>query len=668
MCGITGFITNEPCDGLELGARVKEMAERLVHRGPDDSGTWIDAASGVALGFRRLAILDLSPAGHQPMASASGRYIIAFNGEVYNFRELRRELESKGRNFRGGSDTEVMLAAITEWGLEAAVRRFVGMFAFAIWDTQERCLHLVRDRLGIKPLYYGWSGRDFLFGSELKALRANAAFVPTVDRNALALYFRYKCIPQPYSIYHGIRKLPPGFILTVKMDGSSSGGTSSLRAFWSAKEVAERGVRDPFRGGEEDAVAELEELLRESIRLRMIADVPLGAFLSGGIDSSTVVALMQAHSSRPVKTFTIGFYEDSYNEAQHAKQVAAHLGTEHTELYLTPQETFEVIPKLPFLYDEPFSDSSQIPTFLVSALARQHVTVSLSGDGGDELFGGYNHYFLGQFLWKKIGWLPNSIRKLMAASLRRVTPEIWSGLLGSARPLLPSRLAIELRGDRVKKFADMLSAQDAEGFYRQLISDWKRPTELVLGAEEPPIPLTLVDQHANLPTFLQRMMYLDLISYLPDDILAKVDRASMGVSLEARVPLLDHRVVEFAARIPLNMKIRSGRGKWLLRRVLYRHVPRELVERKKMGFGIPISAWLRGPLRDWAEDLFDEKQLRQDGYIRPEPVRRLWADHLSGARDWTSYLWSVLMFQSWRRYWMAAEMKSCQAAPELVLQ
>jgi asparagine synthase (glutamine-hydrolysing) len=667
MCGITGFITREPCDALELHARVKDMADRLVHRGPDDSGTWVDPSAGAALGFRRLAIVDLSPAGHQPMESASGRYVIIFNGEVYNFLELRRELESRNYSFRGHSDTEVMLAAISEWGLEAAVRRFVGMFAFALWDCQDRALHLVRDRLGIKPLYYGWSGKTFLFGSELKSLRANPGFSPEIDRDALTLFFRYQYIPQPYSIYKGIQKLPPGFILTIKPGISSSLEKTSLRAYWSAKDVAERGARDIFAGTEQDATKELDALLREAVRLRMIADVPLGAFLSGGIDSSTVVALMQVQSSRSVKTFTIGFYEDEYNEAQHAKQVAAHLGTDHTELYLSPEQVFDVIPKIPSLYDEPFSDSSQIPTYLVSALARQQVTVSLSGDGGDELFGGYHHYFLGRSIWRGIGWLPYSVRRSLAWMLRQAAPETWNHILKLVAPIFTSRLRTGLRGDRVHKLAEILAARYSEEFYKELVSCWKRPTELVCSGQEPTTVLGDMNEWATLPSFPQRMMFLDLLTYLPDDILTKVDRASMGVSLEARVPLLDHRVVEFAARIPLGMKIRSGKGKWLLRQVLYRYLPKELIERRKMGFGIPLGAWLRGPLREWAEGLLDERQMRQDGYLRPEPIRKLWVDHLAG-NDWGYYLWAVLMFQSWLQHWMKGQGERSEAVSQVVLQ
>jgi asparagine synthase (glutamine-hydrolysing) len=658
MCGLAGFISAGPCEEQELRARVCRMADQIVHRGPDDSGAWVDGEAGIALGSRRLAIVDLSPAGHQPMLSSCGRYVIAFNGEVYNFLDLRRELEPRGHGFRGHSDTEVMLGAIREWGLEAAVKKFVGMFAFALWDRRERALHLVRDRLGIKPLYYGSAGKVFIFGSELKALRAHPDFVPAINRDALALLMRHNYIPQPYSIYQGIFKLAPGCLLTIKTRDSVPPAHARPVPYWSAKEVAESGAANPFLGSAQEATEQLDALLRDAVRLRMIADVPLGAFLSGGVDSSAVVALMQAQSNRPVKTFTIGFHEEGYNEAPHAKAVAAHLGTEHTELYLTPEETRAVIPKLPILFDEPFSDSSQIPTYLISALARRQVTVSLSGDGGDELFGGYPRYTLALSLWKWIGWMPPALRRRLAPILSRVadlskapdtaspdrglgwlTP--WSDLYGRPGPI----------GGKVHKLAEVLGLENREELYRYIVSGWKRPGEVVPGAQEPATILTNSAQWASLPEFFQRMMFLDLVSYLPDDILTKVDRASMGVSLEARVPILDHRVVEFAARLPSSMKLCHGQGKWLLRQVLYQYVPRELIERPKMGFGVPIDAWLRGPLRDWAEELMSEDRLKREGYFHPEPIRSRWADHLSGRRNWDYCLWGVLMFQAWLEHW-----------------
>lgn len=642
MCGISG--------GLQLGLNCGEwedvlsrMGAALRHRGPDDGGVWYDAEAGVGLVHRRLSIVDLSPAGHQPMHSADGRYVISFNGEIYNFTALRRELESYGHGFRGHSDTEVMLAAFSRWGIEAAVKRFIGMFAFAVWDAQARVLYLCRDRAGEKPLYYGWIGDTFLFGSELKALRAHPAWRGEIDRDVLPLFLRYNYVPAPYSIYKGVRKLTPGTILSVSPDGAARNGNCRPQPYWTAREAAEEGVRHPFRGSAEEAVAELERLLSEVVAGQMVADVPLGAFLSGGIDSSLVVALMQAQSAAPVKTFTIGFHEAGYNEAEFAKAVAAHLKTDHTELYVTPKEAMDVIPRLPTLYDEPFADSSQIPTFLISEMTRRHVTVSLSGDGGDELFGGYNRYLWGRSIWDKIGWVPLRLRRAAAGGVVSISPATWDAAFG----VLPRSLRHATPGDKLHKMAEILSVEDTEAMYRRLVSSWHRPGELVRGGSEPPTALTDDTCWADLADFVQRMMYFDLITYLPDDILVKVDRAAMGVSLETRVPYLDHRVIEFAWRVPLALKIRDGKGKWLLRQVLYKYVPPVLVERPKAGFGVPIDAWLRGPLHEWAEGLLDERRLRREGYFEPGPIRKKWDEHLSGSANWMFCLWSVLMFQSW---------------------
>ncbi len=647
MCGIAGFIDFSNSLGAdELTTLAQCMADAVAHRGPDDRQAWADAAAGVALGFRRLSILDLSPAGRQPMASASGRYVMVYNGEVYNFAELRRELEAAGASFRGHSDTEIMLAAVERWGMPAAVRRFNGMFAFALWDRQDRRLYLGRDRLGIKPLYYGWAGRVFVFGSELKCLRAHPAFHPQIDRDVLALYLRHNYIPAPYAIYQGVHKLLPGTLLELEVDAGQEEAVP--QPYWSAKEMAERGVADPFEGDEAQAVAALDDLLRQSVRQRMIADVPLGAFLSGGVDSSTIVALMQAQSSRPVETFTIGFAEDDYNEARYAREVARHLGTAHTELLVSPAEALAVIPRLPALYDEPFADASQVPTFLVAQLARRHVTVSLSGDGGDELFGGYNRYFWTRRIWKRVGWMPTAGRRLLAGGLHTLSPERWQALLKTLGPLLPASARQPLLADKVQKLAEVLDVAKQREMYLKLVSQWKRPERVVPGAHEPSTPITDRRAGPNLPDFTQEMMYLDLITYLPDDILVKVDRASMGVSLEARVPFLDdHRLVEFAWRLPLEMKLRNGQGKWILRQVLYQYVPPELIERPKMGFAIPLDQWLRAPLREWAESLLDERRLRQEGYFDPRPVRQKWQEHLEGKRNWQYDLWDILMFQAW---------------------
>jgi asparagine synthase (glutamine-hydrolysing) len=645
MCGITGFLDlshSHPAEALQ--ATVKCMSDTLRHRGPDDSGTWVDAEAGIALGFRRLAILDLSPAGHQPMLSADDRYVIVFNGEVYNFNQLRAELASLGHTFRGHSDTEVMLAAICQWGIQAAVQRFNGMFAFALWDRREGRLTLVRDRLGIKPLYYGWAGSVFLFGSELKALKAHPAFRAGIDRGALALYLRHNYIPAPYTIYTGFCKLLPGTILTLA--GNQLGELPDPVPYWSARQVAESGVAHPFKGSDQEAVVELEALLRESVRERMIADVPLGAFLSGGVDSSAIVALMQVQSSRPVQTFTIGFHESNYNEAEHAKEVARHLGTEHTELYVTPQEAQAVIPRLPALYDEPFADSSQIPTFLIAELARRHVTVSLSGDGGDEIFGGYNRYSWGLNICKATGWMPAALRTFSSAALRRTPPAAWDTLLSNR--LIPPRWRISEAGEKIRKIAEILPTDSPEAIYLDLVSHWKEPASIVRGAAEPPTLVTSRGSWACLPDYIAWMMYMDLVTYLPDDILVKVDRASMGVSLEARVPYLDdHQVVEFAWRLPLRMKMRNGQGKWLLRQVLYQYVPRQMIERPKQGFGVPIDAWLKGPLCEWAEELLDEQRLNREGFFNPAPIRKKWQEHVQGKHNWQYYLWDILMFQAW---------------------
>lgn len=657
MCGFAGFIGG--CAGLassEWQVVLRGMGQAIVHRGPDDAGVWMDADAGVGLVHRRLSILDLSVAGHQPMVSASGRFVIAFNGEIYNHLSLREALEKSaltpspspgsGRGelgWRGHSDTETLLAGFEAWGLDATLKTCVGMFSIALWDRAERVLYLARDRMGEKPLYYGWQKGVFLFGSELKALRAHPAFVGEIDRDALALQLRHNYIPAPYSIYKGICKLPPGTWLKL---GAGEKEAEPV-PYWSLRQAAEQGLSSPFAGSENDAVTALEARLRESVALQMVADVPLGAFLSGGVDSSTVVALMQAQSSRPVKTFTIGFHEEGYNEAEHAKAVAQQLGTEHTELYVTHRQAMEVIPRLPALYDEPFSDSSQIPTFLVSQMTRQHVTVSLSGDAGDELFGGYGRYFLARSVWNKVGHVSGLGRRALAGGIRLLSPSAWSALASPLRGVLPASLRHRPIGDRLHKLAEILSHDQPDALYRGLVSGWKSPADMVISASEPPTVLTTPDAWPRMADFEHRMMYLDAMSYLADDILVKVDRAAMGVSLETRVPFLDHRVVEYAWSLPLSLKIRGGQSKWILRQVLYKHVPKELVERPKMGFAVPIDAWLRGPLRDWAEDLLDESRLRREGFFNPAPIRQRWLEHLSGLRNWQHHLWGVLMFQAW---------------------
>lgn len=637
MCGITGFLSTQHHDVSIL----QRMATTLTHRGPDDAGIWCQTDAGISLAHRRLAIVDLSQAGHQPMHSVNGRYILVFNGEIYNHSQLRYELEQSGflTEWRGHSDTETLLAAIEAWGLEATLKRSIGMFAIALWDKHAHTLSLARDRIGEKPLYYGWQGDTFLFGSELKALRAHPAFQASIDRNALCLFLRYCYIPAPYSIYQGVAKLQPGCILSVSLEQRHPQVTS----YWSAVEVAEAGVANTFQGSDTDAIEELELLLKGAVSQQMMADVPLGAFLSGGLDSSMIVALMQAQSSRPVKTFSIGFTEAAYNEAIYAKAVAKHLGTEHTELYVSAAQAMAVIPTLPRLYDEPFADASQIPTYLVAQLARQHVTVSLSGDAGDELFCGYNRYQITANLWRKLSLLPLPVRKLSAKLLSSISPHEWNRLV----EILPFNIGVNNLGDKLHKGAKVITNREVSELYQQLLSHWSTPNSLVINGFEPATVLTGAMPRLNGLDQIQRMMALDTITYLPDDILVKVDRAAMGVSLESRVPFLDHRVVEFAWRLPQAMKLRDGKTKWALRQVLYKYVPQNLIERPKMGFAIPLQEWLRGPLRDWAEALIDETRLKQEGYFNPVPIRERWAEHLSGKRNWEYSLWDILMFQAW---------------------
>lgn len=632
MCGLTGFWQPSGFDASQAAAIAQSMATRLVARGPDDEGVWVNADAGLALAHRRLAVIDLSAAGHQPMPSASGRFVLVFNGEIYNHLDLRLELERGGAiAWRGHSDTETLLACFEAWGIESTLRKTVGMFAFAAWDARDRALTLARDRLGEKPLYYGWQGdgskATLLFGSELKALKAHPSFQGRVDRDSICSLLRHSYIPAPHSIYQGIRKVLPGHMIVL----SDGGRRQTSTPYWSLADAIAVGRADPLACTPDEALAKLERHLTRAVNGQMLADVPLGAFLSGGIDSSTIVALMQAQSSRPVKTFTIGFQEDRYNEAGHAKAVARHLGTDHTEVYVTSKQALDLIPHLPRIYDEPFADSSQIPTYMVSQVARGHVTVALSGDAGDELFAGYPRYAKAM-----------SMRARLPASSHPLSR------LGRMAADALQRIDRFSRRDRWQQLQDLLTAESHAQFYRPRVSHWKRPTELVLGATEqssvfsqPPAVLQTAD-------LLDSMMAIDSLSYLPDDILVKVDRAAMAVSLETRVPLLDHRVVEFAWRVPRSMKLHDGQGKWLLRKLLHRYVPAELVERPKMGFGVPIDEWLRGPLRDWAESLLNEGRLRREGYLAPGPVRKMWQNHLHGGRDWQYHLWDVLMFQAWQ--------------------
>lgn len=618
------------------------MASRIAHRGPDDTGVWSDVDAGIALAHRRLAIVDLSAAGHQPMLSASGRWVLVYNGEVYNHLELRKQLESTGAapNWRGHSDTESLLACIEAWGVDETLKRSVGMFALALWDGRERALWLARDRIGEKPLYYGWQGDTFLFGSELKALRAHPTFQTAVDRGALALLLRHNFVPGPYSIYQGIHKLPPGTWMKL---GAGQRDVQPVR-YWSLAEVAERGAANPFTGSDVEALDALERVMGNAVRGQMMADVPLGAMLSGGIDSTLVTALMQARSSRPVRTFTIGFHEKEYDEAGYAHAIAAHLGTEHTELFLTANDALALIPQMPAMYDEPFADSSQLPTHLVMQLARRHVTVALSGDAGDEFFGGYNRYLLGPKAWRRIGWMPPLVRRGLGRALTALpaaTLNRWAGPLSA-------RAGIALPGDKAHKLGMRLRAQQTmDDLFVSLVCEWSGAGDIVRHTTIPP---NLLDQRERWPRLadpVARMMALDALTYLPDDILVKVDRAAMAVSLETRAPFLDRDVIEFAWTLPMAMKLREGKGKWILRQLLDRHVPRELIERPKQGFGIPLDGWLRGPLREWAETLLAEDRLRHEGYFDLKSIRHTWERHVRGEASFGHRLWSVLMFQAW---------------------
>ena len=637
MCGIAGYFTTAAASRPFSADPVAAMTDTLVHRGPDDDGTWVDEEAGVALGNRRLAIIDLSEAGRQPMQSSCGSFVIAYNGEIYNAADLRTELEQAGRTFRGYSDTEVIVEGCATWGVEQTAKRIIGMFAFALWDKRARRLFLVRDRLGIKPLYWTVTNGVLIFGSELKALKAHPLFEGAVDRDAVASYLRHTFIPAPYTIYQGVQKLEPGKLLTLDADSETK-----IRPYWSLEEVVREGQEEPFGGAEEDAVDALDGLLRDAVSRRMVSDVPLGAFLSGGIDSSTVVALMQTQSNRPVRTFTIGYEREGFNEAHDAAAVAAHLGTEHTKLYATSEQARDVIPSLAHYYDEPFADSSQIPTFLVSRLTKQHVTVALSGDGGDELFGGYTRYFTAdKFRWPLFE-SPRFLRHTAGHALGSLSPGTWDRIAA----LIPSGRRPAHFGEQIHKLARALNGTP-NSFYKGLVSHWSAPETLIAGAQEYKTVAWDETLGTRIPDLIDRMQYLDTATYLHDDILTKVDRASMAVSLEVRVPIIDHRVVEFAWTLPRNMKVRNGEGKWILRQLLQRYVPNNLVKKRKMGFAVPIAEWLRGPLREWAEDLISPQALNKYGLLDPEPVQRVWQENLKGDSTRPLKLWSVLMLQAW---------------------
>ena len=692
MCGFAGFITANLKVLNSSDLVVKKMALAIQHRGPDDAGAWSDPSGGIALGFRRLSILDLSSAGQQPMHSASGRFVMTFNGEIYNHTDLRELLanslkDKPSQSWRGRSDSETLLACIDAWGLEETLQKSVGMFAIALWDKQTRTLHLARDRFGEKPLYYGWvdqassTSPAFVFGSELKALRAYPEFANPVSREALAMYMRFSYVPAPYSIFQKIFKLEPGCLLSINTNKNSvmsqSGQQSSfsnvaiaptaplrpptqldglrIHRWWSLASVIEAGAKNLF-GTEEEAVETLEKRLQEAVSLQSLADVPLGAFLSGGVDSSCIAALMQSKASRAIKTFTVGFEEMGFDESPYARAVADHLGTEHNSFLVSVKQAQAVIADLPTIYDEPFADSSQIPTHLVCKVARQQVTVALSGDAGDELFGGYNRYLWAPTIWRRVAWMPNSVRRAMGAALGAIPSEGWDAMSRPINSFLNESKKIDRLGDRAHKLSLRLgSIYNLDDLYKSLVSEWQDPA-LVVKLATFETDERISDQISMLEDALPtcgteeqqlKMMYRDSMTYLPDDILCKVDRAAMATSLETRVPFLDHRVVELAWRLPLNMKIRNGQGKWALRQVLYKYVPKEIIDRPKAGFAIPLGEWLRGPLKNWAEALLDEKRLEVEGYFFPKPIRDKWLQHLTGRFDHTPSLWTVLMFQSW---------------------
>ncbi|HET9986311.1 MAG TPA: asparagine synthase (glutamine-hydrolyzing) [Longimicrobiales bacterium] len=650
MCGLAGIFASEPRVAGDAASLVERMSARLAHRGPDDHGVWADAEAGIALAFRRLAIIDLSAHGHQPMASASGRFVMVFNGEVYNYRELREELARSGAAFHGGSDSEVILAAVEAWGVRAAVRRFIGMFAIALWDRRERRLHLLRDRLGIKPLFV-FAGRGVVaFASELKALAPLPCFERRVDARALVGFLRYLYVPGPGSIFEGVRKLEPGHLLTIADPASP---LPAAVPYWRLEEVARACAAAPFTGSDDEAVDEGERLLQDAVALRMRSDVPVGAFLSGGIDSSTVAALMQRCSPTPVRTFTIGFRERDFDEAEPAARVARHLGTDHTQVYLGGEDALRLVPELPEVFDEPFADPSELPTCLVCRMARREVTVALSGDGGDEVFAGYNRYIAGERVLRPAARVPGPLRRLAAAGMTGVSPAAWDRVSRGVAPVLPARLRPPRFGDKVHKAGAFLRLGGAPTMYRSLLSAWQQPAALVEGGVEEDGAVEQVLRGDAGPDLLHRMMLADQATYLVDDLLAKVDRASMAVSLEVRVPLLDHRVVEYSWRLPRRLKVRGGTGKWILRRILDRHVPAALVDRAKMGFSVPIDAWLRGPLRDWADDLLSESELRRSGLLRPEPIQAEWRRFRAGGGRAGLALWAVLVFQGWARRWAA---------------
>ena len=650
MCGIAGlFDPSSTRSAPTLVHLTETMTATLEHRGPDAVGFWADPASGISLGHRRLSVVGLGPEGDQPMASPGGRWVVTYNGEIYNHAAIRQRLVAEGCVFRGGSDTEVLVTAVEQWGLLEALDACEGMFALALWDRQLHQLHLIRDRFGEKPLFYGWVGGSLAFASELKALRTLPHFAADLDRDAVALFLRHNCIPAPHTIYRGVSKLLPGQLVTFG-DGAGPGAAPTRRTYWSAREAIEQARRSPLTGSPDELADRLESVLSGAVAARMVADVPVGAFLSGGVDSSLVVALMQQQSVTKVRTFTVGFADRAFDESTEAAQVAAHLGTDHTPLMVSDSEALEVIPRLPEIWDEPFGDVSEIPMHLVSRLARRDVTVSLSGDGGDELFAGYNRHAWLERLWRRVSVLPAPVRRAAGTGLGRIPPG-WVDGVARTTTRLPARMQVRNPSSKVTKVGKVLAASDPAGAYLSLVSYWDDAEALVIGAGPTVSVASRPEEWPALDGITEQMMWLDLVGYLPDDILTKLDRAAMATSLETRVPFLDRGVFETAWRLPLSMKLHDGITKWLLRRVLLRHVPAELVERPKMGFGFPIGAMLRGPLRPWAEDLLGESRLVEQGVFDPGPIRQAWRQHLEGSRDLAHELWAVLAFQAWMERW-----------------
>jgi asparagine synthase (glutamine-hydrolysing) len=638
MCGIVGAWQA----GRDLRELVASACQRLRHRGPDDSGVWADLAAGVVLGHRRLAVLDLSEAGHQPMSSKCGRYHLSFNGEIYNHLELRARLPAQ--QWRGHSDAETLLACLSCWGFERTLQASVGMFAAAVFDSVARILYLARDRLGEKPLYYGYVNGAFTFASELKALRHMPGFDAAVDRTALHHYLQLSYVPSPHSIYAAVRKLPAGSWIALNLQAVNAHNMPQPRAYWSAVEVALAGDSSPLDIGDNDAIDGLEQVLGDAVAGQLIADVPLGAFLSGGVDSTTVVALMQARSHSRVRTFSIGFHEDEYDESRHARRVAEHLGTDHTELIASSEDLLPLVQTMAQIYDEPFADASQLPTCLISSLARRQVTVALSGDGGDELFGGYNRHFMAARNWPRLQRVPRLLRRGVASAVHAVSSDAWENVADLYRVLVPGGRQVRTAGEKLSKIADALACEHEQALYQSLTGGSSLQALLAEPASAPQDSYPILHPASSLPL---KMMLSDAVSYLPDDVLVKVDRASMAVALEMRVPMLDHRVFEYAWRLPLHMKVRGATGKWVLRQLLYRYVPKALVERPKMGFAVPLNSWLRGKLRAWAHELLSESRLRREGYFSARGVQEIWAEQLAGKRRWDSALWRLLMFQSW---------------------